>query len=382
MVCVEGLASDERVVGFVMDGVLYAADDAVALTGQEMWAVVEDTSVTFESPDAAQWNIPQWQSVLRKGESAVYYGRMTSDGKLNYNTIHVLLWQTLDAQGGADGVVRMDWYVQGQDSDVATTNVPDMNWTVTKRLGPDDWTTYLATIQSSSVTVVLQWKNPECLQVAYFVQGDNGISFPMIYDIRAASGSLPDWYCIGLSYEYATATLERHEGCEYGADHFCDVCGAVDRAALDAAASAAATTADANGSVTVSGDFAVKATFTLGETATSSELFLEFQEANAAQYFDYNFADLNFWGTLSNQPSRYVSGALPTGVAQGTYTLYVYRIGTTLYMYLAYTPLGAAEEQFAMSIVQKDFYTGEGIVRIAGGHSALENLTVKIGTLA
>ena len=208
MVCVEGLASDERVVGFVMDGVLYAADDAVALTGQEMRAVVEDTSVAFGSPDAAQWNIPQWQSVLRKGESAVYYGRMTSDGKLNYNTIHVLLWQTLNAQGGADGVVRMDWYVQGQDSDVATTNVPDMNWTVTKRLGPD-WTTYLATIQSCSVTVVLQWKNPECLQVAYFVQGDNGISFPMIYDIRAASGSLPDWYCIGFS---ARAQRQRWSG--------------------------------------------------------------------------------------------------------------------------------------------------------------------------
>ena len=113
MVRVEGLASDEHVVGFVMDGVLYAADDAVALTGQEMWAVVEDTSVTFGSPDTAQWNIPQWQSVLRKGESAVYYGRMSSDGKLNYNTIHVLLWQTLDAQGGADGVVRMDWLVWG-----------------------------------------------------------------------------------------------------------------------------------------------------------------------------------------------------------------------------------------------------------------------------
>ena len=91
---------------------------------------------------------------------------------------------------------------------MAPTNVPEMNWTVTKRLGPD-WTTYLATIQSCSVTVVLQWKNPECLQVAYFVQGDNGISFPMIYDIRAASGSLPDWYCIGFS---ARAQRQRWSG--------------------------------------------------------------------------------------------------------------------------------------------------------------------------
>ena len=261
------------------------------------------------------------------------------------------------------------------------TNVPSMTWTVTKRLGPD-WTTYLATIQSCSVTVVLQWKNPECLQVAYFVQGDNGISFPMIYDIRAASGSLPDWYYIGFSCEGSTATLERHEGCEYGADHFCDVCGAVDRAALDAAASAAATTADANGSVTVSGDFAVKATFTLGETATSSELFLEFQEANAAQYFDYNFADLNFWGTLSDQPFRYVSGALPAGVARGTFTVYAYRIGSTLYLFLEYTPAGEEQAQFAMSLVQENFYTGEGVFRIAGGHSALEGLDVRAGTLA
>ena len=388
MVSVDGLAADEKVIGFLMDGVAYAPDDVIGLTSQELYAVVEDTAFTFGSLEDAQWNVPQWQSVLRKGESAIYTGTMTSDAALYYNTIHVLLWQTLN-NGAADGVVRLDWFVQGQDDNVVISEVPyviranvaAMNWTVTKRLLPDA-NTYLATVEKCRITVFLQWENPECLQIAYYVWGENGLSFPMIYEIRATTGSLPDWYYFGFTYEFSTVTLSRHETCDFGSDRFCEVCGMVDRTALDAAAASSVQPEDANGSVTVSEDFAVKATFTLSETATSSELFVEFQEKDVNNYFDYNFADLNFWGTLSDQPFRYVSGALPAGVARGTFTVYAYRIGSTLYLFLEYTPAGEEQAQFAMSLVQENFYTGEGVFRIAGGHSALEGLDVRAGTLA
>ena len=245
-IAVSEIADDERIISYVVNGELKAETDSVVVAADGTIAIeviVEDTSFTIgDTSVAGDWNSPQWISVLQKGETITYTGTMQSSGTVTetetgtvyevYKTLHALLWKEFYQDGSEDsaqsvyGVIRMDYYLGGQEGLNPIVTHPNMGWTVEKHTNADT-TVYMSVIASCDLTVRFDWANPNCLTITFVAVGNsetnNGQMFSMTYDITATSGSLPDWYYYGFTNEFSATTLAVHE-CNSYTNGVCSIC--------------------------------------------------------------------------------------------------------------------------------------------------------------
>ncbi len=193
----------------------------------------------------------------------------------------------------------------------------------------------------------------------------------------------------------------------YDSNYVCEVCGAVDNAALDALATAdkgnvtgGFGTGDwwnsPSADVTVSGDFLVKFTFACGtselHTAAFEMLLSDITGWNDG-YFDFNPNDGNIWGGIVNatqndkvaagtSQATYTKKEIGTKPAVGndvTYVVYAYRIGSNFVM--SYQILKAGTTAYTLTLVSNNFATGELKIHISGLTAGMTDLKAFTGTI-